>query len=438
MTVQGPSVRDDVQETPAPFDSAERIGLASAMTKVEVRRLAWDDAPLGTIPMPKRALELRSGFGSGLARRQGDPPGVVWAICDRGPNLKLKDARKLYGWEPPAEVERPKDAKMMPRLDLGPAIAQLRVTEDSVALVREIRLADAGGRPVPGLPVPGEHARHEPALGLDGAPLAPDPSGMDTEGLAATRDGRFWAGEEYGPSLVRIGADGRVQRRLVPEGAALPGADQGVEARLPAIAARRQLNRGFEAVAVSPSEEKLFLAFQSPLAHPDKAAHEAAAHVRIWRLDAQGRAEAQFLYRLDEPESFRRDAEKGKVERSDLKVCELAALSEQRLLVLERASETTKIYRVDLDPSLQLGDEHWDAATRPTVEEISASGAALAELPKRLVFDSGDHLETASDMEGMVALDARSLLLVSDNDFGVEGKATKFYRLEFERPLSEI
>lgn len=409
--------------------------LAAGM-KVEVRRLAFEDERLGTVAMPKKPLVLLSSFGSGLARRSGEAAGLVWAIGDRGPNLKLKDARKIYGWEPPAGVEPGPGAKLMPRLDIGPAIAQLRVTDDAVTLVRTLRLTDRDGDPVSGLPVPESlQANIEPALGLDGAFLAPDPSGLDTEGLAALADGTFWAGEEYGPSLVRIGADGKVQIRLVPEGVALAGALYRVEARLPAIAARRQLNRGFEAVAVSPSGARLFIAFQSPLAHPDEAAHQKAAHVRLWQLDAEGKAEAQYLYRLDPPKSFRRDWDKDEVKPSDLKVCELVALGEDSLLVLERATETTKIYRVALDPALRLGPEHWDVATRPTAEELSVAGEALPELCKCLLFNSDDHAELASDMEGMVALGARSLLLVSDNDFGVEGKATAFYRLDFEEDL---
>ena len=401
------------------------------MANVEVRRLAWVDRELGTVAMPKRPLRLVSGFGSGLTRRRGDPAGVVWAICDRGPNLKLKDAREIYGWEPAGEVARAGDAKLMPRLDIGPAIAQLRVTDEAVELVREIRLADRDGAPISGLPVPeSAHAASEPALGLDGALLAPDPNGMDTEGLAAAADGGFWASEEYGPSLVRLDADGRVQLRLVPKGVRLAGASYPVEARLPAIAARRRLNRGFEAIAASASG--LFVAFQSPLAHPDEAAASRAAHVRLWRLSSDGRVEAQFLYRLDPPESFRRDGKKGEVKPGDLKICDLVALGDDRLLVLERGSETTKIQEVALDDALRLGDEHLRVETRPTIEEMSSAGEPLPELRKRLLFTSDDHPEMAPDMEGMALLDARTLLLVSDNDFGVEGREMAFYRLRLD------
>jgi hypothetical protein len=38
-------------------------------------------------------------------------------------------------------------------------------------------------------------------------------------------------------------------------------------------------------------------------------------------------------------------------------------------------------------------------------------------------------------LEGMVLLAANQLLLVNDNDFGVEGAETAFWRITFDRPL---
>jgi hypothetical protein len=400
-----------------------------------VERLDWADRPLGEIELPKRTMRFRSGFGSGLSRRPGDPPGIVWAIGDRGPNIKVKAAVKLYGLDRLGPLRGAEGAKIMPRLDLGPAIAQLRVTEDRVELVRSLRIADSGARPVSGLPVPGgEHMRSEPAFDLGGEPLRPDPSGLDTEGIAALADGGFWVSDEFGPSLVRLDAQARVLKRLVPHGTDLDGAAYPVEAMLPAIAARRQLNRGFEAVALSPDERWLFLAFQSPLAHPDEAAHEQARHVRLWRCDpATGEVAAQYLYPLDPPDSFRRD---GPLERSDLKVSELAWVGEDSLLVLERGSQTTKIYRVTPSDAQALPAEHLDVATRPTVEELSAAGKReLLVLAKQLLFTTDDAPEIAPDLEGMAILSPFELLLVNDNDFGIEGAETGFWRVRFDQPL---
>ncbi|MBA2466373.1 MAG: esterase-like activity of phytase family protein [Sphingomonas sp.] len=409
------------------------------MNAVEVISLRWGDDPIGEVEFPGKTLVIRHGIGSGLSRDRADPQ-FVWAMADRGPNLKRKTAVEHYGWVAPPESNDQPDAKVMPRLEMGPYLAKLRIDDDEVALVEILRLTDPDGRPVPGSPIPdGLHHQCEPAYDYDGKPLAPDASGMDTEGVAVLRDGSFWLGEEYGPSLALVERSGKVRRRLLPAGAAAAGEKPWIDDSLPALAARRHLNRGFEGIAVSPSEERLYVAFQSPLAHPDKAAFKAARHVRLWELDPDGRVVGQYLYPLDDPRSFVRDSEKEKLGWKDLKICELTAVGERTLLVLERSSETCKIYRVELTDALRTPASHLDIDTRPTVEELSASDDEfeLPVLAKQLLFTSDDHREVAADIEGMTLLSDRSLLLVSDNDFGVEEKATRFFRLIFDEPFTD-
>lgn len=406
---------------------------------VSVERLDWTDEPLGEIPLPGGTMRIRSGFGSGLSRRAGDPPGTVWAVGDRGPNIKVETAVKVYGLARLDSLRGEEDAKIMPRTDLGPALAELRVAGNRVERVRSLRIADLRGRSVSGLPVPGgAHMKCEPAFDLGGAPLAPDPSGLDTEGIAALADGGFWVADEFGPSLVRLDSVGRVLKRLIPEGTRLDGAAYPVEACLPAIAARRQLNRGFEGIALSRDGRWLFVAFQSPLAHPDEAAHARGRHVRLWRLDSTtGAIAAQYLYPLDPPEAFRRGRERGPIERSDLKVSELCHAGADSLLALERGSESTKIYRITPADAFALPPEHLDPATRPTVEQLSAGegGPGLPVLAKRLLFDTDAAPEIGPDLEGMAILSPCELLLVSDNDFGVEGAETGFWRVRFDHDL---
>jgi hypothetical protein len=406
----------------------------------EVTRLKWVDPDLGSLELPGGTLRIRAGFGSGLAIRAGDPPGRVWAVCDRGPNIKIDAAIERFGLASLVHLRHLEGAKVMPRLDLGPAVAELQVGEDSVELVRTLRLAIQSGTPLSGLPLLGtEHGRCEPALSLEGADLGGHYAGADSEGIAALADGGFWIGDEYGPSLLRHDAEGRLLLRWVPEGmeAALEERRASVQAVLPALAARRQLNRGFEAIALSPDEGSLYLAFQSPLAHPDTAAHKKARHVRLWKLDAAtGRVEGQYLYPLDPPESFRRDCAAGKFGRDDIKVCEIANAGPEGLLVLERGSETSKIYRIVLDPSKLLPPTQLDVATRPSVEEMSgADSLDLPVLEKALIFSSDDAPEVASDLEGMALLSPTEILLVSDNDFGVDGAETSFWRLRLPEPV---
>lgn len=392
-----------------------------------IQRLHWRDPDIGSLAFPRGTMTLHLGFGSGLATRPGDPPGHVWAIGDRGPNIKVGDAIRCYGLDHLAPLADMPGAKIMPRVDVGPAIAELRVVGDSVELLRVMPLRNSKGRAITGLPNPGtDQLLSEPVFDTEGAPLRADPDGLDTEGIVALSDGSFWIGDEFGPSLVRADKDGVVTRRL------LPGEHS---AGLPAIAARRQLNRGFEALAISDDERSLYLAFQSPLAHPDEDAHRAARHVRIWRMDLETEAvTAQYVYPLDPPASFARDMALGPFAPSDIKVSELLWQADGSLLVLERGSATTKIYRCSLDAA-PLDASHLEVATRPTLEELSARGGAddVPALTKELLFSSDDHPEMSADLEGMAMLAPGELLLVNDSDFGVAGAETVFWRVTLPR-----
>jgi hypothetical protein len=143
----------------------------------------------------------------------------------------------------------------------------------------------------------------------------------------------------------------------------------------------------------------------------------------------------QHLDPLDAPEQFRRDRAEGPFERSDIKVSEIAGLDDGRLICLERGSASTKLYLVSPNDAPQLPPEHLDPETRPTVEELSADDAAAAELPvlgKTLLLDTDAYPEIGRDLEGVALLGPDELILVSDNDFGVEGAGTGFWRVTLE------
>jgi hypothetical protein len=103
-----------------------------------------------------------------------------------------------------------------------------------------------------------------------------------------------------------------------------------------------------------------------------------------------------------------------------------------------RNSATSKIYRCQVDAACELSAEHLDVSHRPTLEQLSADPNEwrLPTLSKTLVLSTDDHPQISADLEGMVMLGADSLLLVNDNDFGVEGAETCFWRIAFDAPLS--
>jgi hypothetical protein len=386
---------------------------AATAPAITVTRLAWTDYALDEVETPNGRLRITLGLGSGLACRAGDPPGVVWAIGDRGPNIKIGAAAEDHGLAHLSGLARLDGAKIMPRPAIGPMLAQLRVDGDAVTCLQVLPLRDPAGAAFDGLPPPGgDAAAMEPAFDLSGAPLGHSLKGADTEGLAALADGTFRVADEYGPSILVVAADGAVLARWVPEGegGALAGAAYRVEDVLPALAARRRLNRGFEALALSPDEARLHVILQSPLAGEDEIAPEGCGHARIWTLDARtGAPLAEHFYPFDAPETFRRDAEAGPVGPEDLKISEAVSLGEDQLLVLERISRTSKLYRVTLDARV---------------------------LVKTLVLSTDDWPQIDADLEGVVLLSNRELLLSTDNDFGVDGRETAFFRVTFAAPLA--
>jgi len=388
--------------------------MAAEPADITVIRLAWADRLLDQVETPRGRLRITLGLGSGLARRAGDPPGVVWAIGDRGPNIKVGAAVEDHGLASLSGLAELEGAKIMPRPTIGPTLAQLRVEADKIVCLQVLPLRDATGAAFDGLPGPGgDLAAMEPAFDLSGAPLTPSLSGGDTEGIVALADGTFRVADEYGPSILVVGANGVVVARWVPkgEGAALFGAAYRVEDVLPALSARRRLNRGFEAIALSPDETRLHVILQSPLAAKDEVTAEGRGRARLWTLDARtGAPLAEHFYPFDAPETFRRDAETGPVGPEDLKISEAVSLGGDQLLVLERISRTSKLYRVTLDAPV---------------------------LTKTLVLSTDDWPQIDADLEGLVLLSDRDLLLSTDNDFGVEGRETAFFRVSFPALLAD-
>jgi hypothetical protein len=369
------------------------------LPRPDVHELRWRDPPLAEIGTPKGKLRLTLSVGSGLARRPGDPPGRVWGLGDRGPNLKVELGRERYGLRHLKRLADLPGAKLLPLPDFQPMLAELQVGDDRVELVRTLPLG-AAAEPCTGRPPPGDVGAMEPVFDLAGQPLAPDPAGCDPEGVAALAGGGFWVAEEYGPSLMRIGADGAVMARWAPPGTGLARA----EPRLPAEAGRRRLNRGFEGVTLSADERVIYTGFQSGLTGDPRMA------TLIWKLDARdGALISAHAYPFDAPETFSADAAAGEAHADALKVCELVCVGPDRLLVLERIRLSARIYRVDL--------------------------AEPGPLAKTLLFSTNHHPWMAPDLEGVTTLSDRELLLATDNDFGTEGAETRFYRVTFAEPF---
>ena len=430
-----------------PAIRAAAVGLVAAAALVS--RGAADVAAIPTVELVAVAIDTPSpGWGGwrlgglsdlAVTGRAAAERISVATITDRGPN----------GTADADGVSR--------RTLLAPGFVPSIVTFDldlaargaTVSPTAVLPLAGASGRPANGRP--NGVGRDEPMLAADGtSPLAASPDGVDTEGLVPCGDG-YWACEEYRPSLLRIGADGRIRERHVPAGTALAAADTTVIDDLPAALADRRDNRGFEALAISPDATRVYALLQSPLEHPEKGAARRSGNVRLLVADAAtGRPLAEHVYRLgdpDDPDYLRRGCPP-----DDGKLCAMATVADGVLVVLEQGDGgLARLYRVELAGAT-------DTLGRPdAVEPIrDLEAAAIEPVRKRLVADLAPRLASmrgdvlgrdakgSIKIEGLAVVDAARLLLVNDDDFGVNARGdsapprTCFWLVTLAEPLDAV
>jgi hypothetical protein len=351
---------------------------------------------------------LLGGIGSDLWHGHDDAPDVFWMVTDRGPNGQiLVDA-----------VNR----RTFPIPEYTPTIIKVRAAHGTIEILQTMPILGQSGKPVTGL---------SNIEGFDEVPydyraetvLTYNPNGLDSEGLVRTMSGDFWLADEYSPSLVKVDASGKVVKRYVPAGFKLSGTDYSVADTLPAIYAKRKLNRGFEGLALSPDQKTLFIALQSPLLNPDAATGNPSRIGRILAFDiATEKPVGEYAYVFEPVLEFDTTLERLPTE---MKISGLIATGPDSLIVLERTDWVAKLYRVDLKAATNLLGTPWDdVATTPSLEALAdlpadLNNANVKPLPKALVVDLHTIEGVPDKIEGVTMLDRSTLVIANDNDFDI-------------------
>jgi Esterase-like activity of phytase len=426
---QGPAAA-----TPPIADSQPR----AIATPIQIPNL-----PLGLVSFPNgKAFNLNVAMGSALHRNPNDPPGRIWMLTDRGPNIDCAEARRIFGQEPETLCPGARIGRVYPLPGFAPSIYGADIGPDNVARIHSfLPLKGKSGKPVSGRPPAAPNGKNEGAFAMDGKALPYDPSGVDPEAIVRLSDGSFWIGEEFGPSLLQVSSDGTILRRLVPNGAAADfrDADYDVQASLPGIMRQRANNRGFEGLALSPDERFLYVMMQSALANPDSDTARRSRHVRLWKIAIEtGEAVAQYLYEQDEPKAFGADADARERAQSVVMISEIVAIGEDRLLVQERIDRSTRIFAVSLHEDSLVPRLFDNPDYGPGLEWLAADKLAprgIKPLEKQLIFDTDSISGLPAKIEGMAYLAPQDLLLINDNDFGMEGVRTQLFRVTLPRPI---
>jgi Esterase-like activity of phytase len=361
---------------------------------------ATPEPAVRVLAVPRETLATADGVpvflgGLGSALDIDARSGEVRLLTDRGPNVDFRDGKRFLA------------------PGFAPRVGRFQIAGDQLVATGWILLRSRGAAPLRGLPPPSPAGDAEVAYAADGTPLAPDPDGIDPEGLAWLDDGSFWVSEEYGPDLLHFDASGRLLQRL------RPGAAHG----LPAVLARRRSNRGLEGLTVTSDGRFLVGLMEAPLDNPADAGKKSLV-VRVLVVElGTGATRQHVVLREDDSSGF----------------SDILALSPTRFLVLERdkrapgdakkPSRIERIERIDLADASDVSDP----ADGPrgllfgdrTLEELApgelrALGVRPAE--KTLVVDLLALGYPHDKPEGLAWLDPGHLAVSNDDDFGVDGE----------------
>ncbi|MEX1669676.1 choice-of-anchor I family protein [Zhongshania guokunii] len=393
-------------------------------------------------------VNLSLAVGSGAFRPLNASNNVFYTITDRGPTIPCADSSSVTGL---ANFCDGNAGSIFAVKDYAPQIIKWKLSGIGAGLKLEqtevITLTDSSGSALNGLPNNLTGARIEKAYDNEGVELLPSAKGVDPEALVQLSNGSFWVAEENGPSLLLVSSTGEVLDRQVPAGMGNDftndpngAADYPVsDSIIPAIFAKRKVDRGIEALAISPDNKYLYFFMQSALDNPEGAAADSRI-VRVGKLElnSDGSANAmagEFLYQLDSPSRFGikstgdgdLDGNGDFVAQSEVTINEAIALDEDYLVVVEQAKTVSKFYRLNLANATNILDGVWDSTTTsPSLEEQTAP-ANIKFITKQLGFDSltmplpAGIDPLAENIEGFALLDANFGVVLNDNNYGIGG-----------------
>ena len=306
------------------------------------------------------------------------------------------------------------------RIDLaGPKVLETFVLHDPDGHVLWSIVCDpSSGSPLPDFSFNVMPARPS-ACGTNPAARALTGFDFDPESFVRAPDGTFWIGEEYGPYLLHVAADGRLLETPI----ALPGVRSPQNPFLkekPNLAS----SRGFEGLAISPDGKTLYGLLEGAVTGDDpsdlrlyaydltmKAFDNKFRRVRLERpsqtvdLAALKNASGARVYPDATPPPAGQDS-----------MGEIKAVNDHQLLMVEH-------------------DDRGDDLPPPQLKKVFLLDLKKDRLEKTLVADLLRLLPVYC-IESVYPVDARTILVASDNNYPTSNGRSRSKSPSREGPLA--
>jgi alkaline phosphatase len=359
-------------------------------------------------------------IGSGLARAGENE---FWGITDRGPNGNVGD-----------EVSR----RTFPLPQFCPAIVRFKLAGAQIQITGSISLRDSRGKRISGLNnLENEERLYEsPRAAM---PIAPDPNGVDPEGIRVLPDGNFLLSEEYSPSILVVATNGQVLVRYTPVSKPLTNATYLIRPILPDVFTQRRVNHGFENLALSSDGRFAYAILQSPMGDVSRKEFSRSRVMRALKLDVSQPLDAkvagEYLLLASPARAYSGQQKQEKISWSDADW-----VAPDRLLIIERAKGEARLLLVDLSHATNVLErkEEADLVFENTASDLAALGIQTAS--EREIFSTRDVPGIDSDkIEGLAILSPTEIALANDNDFGIgenqNGEPSKIWIVRLAEPL---
>ena len=346
-------------------------------------------------------------------------------MTDRGPNGDGPNIPALNG-------SGTIGAKIFPSPSFAPSVGIITVGKNGAVLTSSMPLKANSTTNMTGLPLPAgtlgnsAEAPVMDAMKFDtGAKAVFSANGIDSESIAFDKKrNALWVSDEYGPFIVKLdAATGVVQARYAPGSG------------LPAIFAKRRANRGMEGMALDTTTDKLHGFLQSPLTDGSAAYTVTGKNERVERFarftrwvefdPVTGATTKMYAYPLAGT-----DYQDGRT--GNAKLGDMVALGNGKFIVIEQGAAPNgkvfnKLMLVEIGNATDINAAAFNSATSD-LEKSSMGGVAVngadwskvVPLKKTLLLDLNAIGWLAEKAEGLTMVDANTLTLVNDNDFGLK------------------
>ncbi len=317
-----------------------------------------------------------------------------YGLTDRGPNAPIQqnNLTKVIFFHPQFE----------------PVVVKIKVNKQKAEIVDFFKVIKNNDIHMTGMPTKGIEGPsfYEVPVNHNIDDIHIYEGGMDSESLTMDKEGHFWIGEEYDPAIIKVNGKTREIEKILRPG-------QG----LPEFVTHRQINRGFEAMAVAPNG-KVYAFLEGVLKFDQDDSKINNKIIRLLEIDPNTNNTRTFAYKFDEEayQHFRK-----------VKIGDLTAINDNEFLLVEQGKAkngnmTNIIYKIDISNATDI--QHFENGIfieHMLPEDLSK----VSVITKKEVLNTNNYGWDEEKLEGLTIVDSKTIALSNDNDFGIDGINSK-------------